>query len=103
LRFVSQHWAWPAFVLIAIVNTLFRLQIRANTTWLLSDAVLIGAVVFFGWPQLARGTSSRIYFGGILIVLAFILLFAVGLLLIPLLLLYMIIDLFFIAPRRGTD
>lgn len=65
----------------------------------------IVVVISFGWRQLVRGPSTKIFFGGYLVLLSITLSLTLGALLLPVLMvlvLYFIVDLLFIAPRQGN-
>ena len=98
--FLTQYWAWAAFFAVLLLWWRYRPQIEANTAYETGMLGLLGIVIFFGWPQLTRNSLTRSYFGVMLVVIALISSFSVGMVLLPFLLLYVLIDLFFIAPRE---
>ncbi len=98
--YAAIHWAWPAIILLGWA---FR-RYRDSNEWVQGVLfVSIGIVIVVGWRQVATDSYWRTKWTIFLIfVLLFVSIYLIPLvfILLPFVLIWLVIDLFFIAPRQ---
>jgi len=95
-RYVSRSWAFPTLCL------LFWIAKRIGFDSLLVDfclAVAVGAVLTFGWSQLATDSYSKFRWGFLAVLIVFIISIPMGAIVVILLVPLLLFDLLYLARR----